>query len=97
MTLTEIQDATKNDPTLCEVIHLIKNNSWQSQQDIAGGVDVAALKAFNKIKDELTVTATNGVLRGTKIVIPSSLQVRAISLAHQNKEADQRKTLVPWY
>lgn len=87
MTLTEIQDATKNDSTLCEVIHLIKNNSrsLSDKQDFAGGVDVAALKAFNKIKDELTVTATNDVvLRGTKIVIPSSLQLRAISLTHES-------------
>lgn len=90
MTLTEIQNATKADPALCKVIQLIKGGSWgllSEKQDFADGVDIAALKSFHKIKDKLTVTATDDtVLRGTKIVIPHSLQVRAISLAHEGHQ-----------
>ncbi|XP_051992411.1 uncharacterized protein K02A2.6-like [Xyrauchen texanus] len=89
MTLTEIQNATTADPTLCKFIQLIKGGSWEwfEKQDFADGVDVAAIKSFHKIKDELTVTATDDtVLHGTKIVIPLSLQVRAISLAHEGHQ-----------
>ena len=40
-----------------------------------------------KIKNELTVTATDDiVLRGSRIVVPHSLQVRAISLAHEGHQ-----------
>ncbi|KAK0148838.1 hypothetical protein N1851_010749 [Merluccius polli] len=90
MTLAEIQEATRTDPTLCKVIQLLKEGSWGSlseKQDFADGVDVAALMSLRKIKDELTVTASDDtVLRGTKIVIPQSLQNKAISLAHEGHQ-----------
>ena len=90
MTLTDIQNATTADPTLCKVIQFIKGGTWGSlseKQDFADRVDVAALKSFHRIENELTVTATDDtVLRGSKIVIPNSLQVRAISLAHEGHQ-----------
>lgn len=43
--------------------------------------------SFKKIKDELTVTATDDtVLPGTRIVAPHSLQIRVISLAHEGHQ-----------
>lgn len=90
MTLVEIQDATKNDPTLREVIRLIKDGSWRSlsgKQSVTEGVDGSTLMAFKRIKDELTVTVDEDiVLRGTRIVIPHSLQCRAVSLAHEGHQ-----------
>ena len=90
MTLAEIQDATKADSTLCEVIRLIKTGSWRSlseKYDPPDGVDVTSLLSYKRIKDELTVTAADDtVLRGTRIVVPHSLQVRAISLAHEGHQ-----------
>lgn len=90
MTLNEIQEATTADPTLGTIINFIKRNSWHSlskTQDFADGVNVHALKSFYKVKDDLTVTATDDtVLLGRKIVIPHSLQSRAISIAHEGHQ-----------
>ena len=50
-------------------------------------VDQAQLNWFLKVKDELTVnSATNVILRGNRIVIPTSLQQRALSLAHEGHQ-----------
>lgn len=73
MTLTEIQDATKADPTICKVIQLIKEGLWGSlseNQGFADGIDVAALMSFKKIKDEQTVTATDDTAMGHKECCP---------------------------
>ena len=51
----------------------IKLNEWH--------YDV--VKPFKNIKDELTVTSNSLILRGSRIVIPESLQQRAIDLAHE--------------
>lgn len=69
-------------------------------QSFDDGVDGAALMSFRKIKDELT---DDTVLRGTRIVVPRSLQIRAISLAHEGHQGVVqtknviRESLVPWH
>ncbi len=47
MSLTEVQEATKADPTLCEVIDVIQSGKWYEKSD--------ATKLFSKVKNELTV------------------------------------------
>ena len=56
---------------------MIRSEKWNekaaSQQE--DGVDQVQLKSFSQIKDELTVNSdTNVILRGNRIVIPTSLQ-----------------------
>ena len=63
MTLTEIQQATNNDQTMKGLRASIRLNQWDS--DI--------FKPYKSVKDELTVTPENIILRGTRIVIPESL------------------------
>ena len=50
----------------------IKRNKWHYE----------SVKNFKAVKDELTVTPTGIILRGTRIVMPYILQQRAINLAH---------------
>ena len=73
MTLEDIKTATDEDKTLKGVRAAIKLNEWH--------YDV--VKPFKNIKDELTVTSNGLILRGSRIVIPESLQQRAIDLAHE--------------
>ncbi len=72
MTIKEIKDATNTDRTLQAVRAAIRTNHW----------DVDLARPFKNVKDELTVNSDNIVLRGTRIVIPSALQQRAVDLAH---------------
>ena len=73
MTLEEILDATNDDAALTELRDAIKTNKWDSP----------AVKPFKAVKNELTSTAQGIILRGTRIVIPSALQQRAINIAHE--------------
>ena len=64
---------------------MICTNQWD-EQDITGA-DLADLKLFRKVKDDLTVNHDNSViLRGNCIVIPTSLQNRAMVLAHEGHQ-----------
>ena len=64
---------------------MICTNQWD-EQDITGA-DLADLKLFRKVKDDLTLNQDNNViLRGNRIVIPSSLQKRAMLLAHEGHQ-----------
>ena len=75
MTLAEIQQATNNDQTMKGLRVSIRLNQWDN--DI--------VKRYKSVKDELTVTSENIILRGTRIVIiPESLQQKAIDLAHES-------------
>ena len=76
MTLTEIERETNNDKTLKGVRAAIKLNKW----------DGNIVKPFKQIKDELTVTSDGVILRGTRIVIPESLEQRAIDIAHESHQ-----------
>ena len=72
MTITEIMDVTNCDRTLQSLRAAIRLNRW----------DCDAIKPFRRVRDELTIGAHNLILRGNRIVIPHSLQKRAIDLAH---------------
>ena len=57
------------------------------------------VKLNKAVKDELTVTSKSVVLRGTRIVIPQSLQKRAIDIAYigltETKALLREKILFP--
>ena len=73
MTLEEIKTATDADRTLEGLRAAIKLDKW----------DYDVVKPFKTVKDELTVTTNGIILRGSRIVIPESLQQRAIDIAHE--------------
>lgn len=73
MTLEQIRLKTREDPILERVKRAIESGDWCRDDE--------TLKPFNVVKDELAVY--NGLLlRGTRIVLPRSLQSQAVDLAH---------------
>ena len=73
LTITEIQKATDADKSLRAVRAAMRHGRW----------DIDHLKSYKAVKDELTISSYNVILRGSRIVIPESLQQRAIDLAHE--------------
>ena len=49
--------------------------------------DTEAFTAWQKVKDELTVGATQQIiLRGTRVAVPKNLQERVVELAHEGHQ-----------
>ncbi|CAB3992629.1 Retrovirus-related Pol poly from transposon [Paramuricea clavata] len=94
MTLAEIQDATLKDPTLRKLAEIIRSQQWHSVLDTDHSCpndkdkyNLRDLKAFHKIRHELTVTTNNDIiLRGSRIVMPTTLRRRALELAHERHQ-----------
>ncbi len=76
MTLAEIKEATQTDKVLCGLRAAIRHNTWNSD----------LVKPFKQIKDELSVSSNNMILRGSRIVVPDSLQQKAIDIAHESHQ-----------
>lgn len=90
MTLAEIETATRDDATLQRVILNIRNKSWQDLYDknskLPENINRAELVQFHKLHHELTITDSNIILRGTRIVLPTSLRTHAINIAHEGHQ-----------
>ncbi|KAK3749040.1 hypothetical protein QZH41_005695 [Actinostola sp. cb2023] len=85
--LEEVKSATLNDHTLQRVIECIRNGSWYKKDAQDLRVDNRAFNSYQMVKDELSVNAEgNLVLRGTKIVMPDSLQNRSVDIAHEGHQ-----------
>ena len=83
MTLSEpprqIRVTLKRQSTQESGIHFCHHN-----QD---GIDDAQIKQFVNVKDELTVNAKSDlILRGSRIVIPTTLQQKAVDIAHKGHQ-----------
>ena len=77
MSLAEIISATNEDKALQEVKQAITSGDWNSP----------AIQSFKAVKDELTINHSNGViLRGTRIIMPTPLQKRAVQIAHEGHQ-----------
>ena len=76
MTISDIQKATDADKTMQSLRAAIRHNKW----------DCDLVKPFRAIKDELIVAPQNIVLRGSRIVVPESLQQQAIDIAHETHQ-----------
>ncbi|XP_044175498.1 uncharacterized protein K02A2.6-like [Acropora millepora] len=78
----EIIAATKQDPTLQAVTKAMDKGDWFkfSKEPC---IDTDLYKAMEKVRHELTLSTTHGIiLKGTRIVMPTTLQQRVIDLAH---------------
>ncbi|CAB4000605.1 Retrovirus-related Pol poly from transposon [Paramuricea clavata] len=74
-------DDGRKDTLLSLVRTAIQTGQWSSSE----------LKEFKPIKDELSIDYTNNVvLRGTRLVIPSSLVQCVIQLAHEGHQGQAR-------
>ena len=71
--LTVIKEHTAKDSTLMAVQKAVQSGDWTDK----------LVKSFLNVKDEIAVDNKNGVvLRGTRIIIPVTLQKRIVKLAH---------------
>ena len=81
LNLSDIVTATKEDKTFQNVISSVKTNNWSEklcEQD-------KTYNAYAKLSQELTVLEVDGleiILRGTRLVIPQTLQRHCVDLAH---------------
>ena len=75
--LTVIKEHTSKDPTLIAVQKAVQSGDWTDK----------LVKPCLNVKDEIAVDNNNGaVLRGTRIIIPVTLQTRIVKLAHSGHE-----------
>ena len=74
VTLKQLKEATEEDPVLQQLMHAI-------QQGYISPQDKHHLLSFQPIFSELTA-----VLRGTKLVIPSTLRDKVVTLAHEGHQ-----------
>ena len=94
MTLQEIKDATKGDVTLMKVQECLKTGKWEETD--------TELKPYRLCAEELSMNQTGDlVLKGSRIVIPKSLQDRATKLGHGGHQGiEKTKSLLRekiWY
>jgi hypothetical protein len=82
MSLQEVEEATASDPVLQSVKYALATNKWYSPQN---GVSTAELSRYHKIKNELSATGTL-ILKTNRIVLPASLQERAVDIAHEGHQ-----------
>ena len=75
MTYQEIQSATQADQQLQAVIKASQTGTWPAE-----------LQRFHHLRQELTITADNVLLRGNRIIILQALRPKTLKLAHQGHQ-----------
>ena len=72
MRLDEIRQATQVDPTLQAVFQAIQSNTWPQEQEVKlAEVAIAVFNSYRKIKAELSINPSNGILlRQHRIIMP---------------------------
>ena len=76
MTMSEIQRATDADKAFQSLRAAIRYNMW----------DCNLVKPYKDVRDELTITPQNIILRGSRTVASKSLQQKAIDIAHDTHQ-----------
>ena len=76
MTLPQLEQATARDPILQRVHQSVVSGNWQKTKET---------DPYFCIKDELTATESL-LLRGSRIVVPASLQSTTLQLAHEGHQ-----------
>ena len=81
--LDEISNAFEADPTMRKLSQAISDSKWDMK-------DLDLLQPFYQVRHKLTAAAdSNIILRGSRIVIPPSLQNRAVQLAFNFKNPEE--------
>ena len=86
---TFLSNPNPNPKVLQTVIELCNTGRWHEINKY--DVDQAALRQFQNVRDELTVNRHGNVLlRNTRIIMPTSLQARAVQLAHEGHQGTSK-------
>lgn len=84
--IQDMERSTQSDATLQAVTEGIQKGNCHFVVK-RPGVDIEEFRLLERVKDELIVTVSgNLILRGTRIVIPKSLQDHVVSLAHEGHQ-----------
>ena len=88
ITASEMNEHTRQDPTLQTVMTALRNNSWSA---VLASPDPSTnsndLQAFYKIRDELSVSDNQDLLlRSHRLVLPVTLRSRALHIAHEGHQ-----------
>ena len=90
MNLEDLRQYTAEDATLQTLCTLIKFNAWDEIKHpelLPTTCDVNELKSFYKIRNELSVSQSLGIiLRSNRVVIPKKLRQQVIQLAHHGHQ-----------
>ena len=81
MKIEDVKQATEDDDMMPRVIKLCRDGRWFQIQK----TDVAMLREYYNVRDELTVTDDNILLRGKNVVIPASLINQVVALVHEGQ------------
>ena len=82
----EIETVTQDDATFQAVAEDIVKGSWHHEIKRLC-VDAVEFRLLEKVKDELTVSESgNLILRGTRIVVPKSIQDHVVNLANERHQ-----------
>ena len=86
MTVSEVKQSTRADPTLQAVIDARRNNSTlETPSPLVNSQDLHAL--YN-IRDELSVSDDHDLLlRAHRLILPHALRQRALHIAHEDHQA----------
>ena len=79
ITLSEIESAVANDPTLQAVMSAVMSGCWHKAPP---NVSLSELSHYEKVKEQLTCTESL-LLKADRIVVPASLQERIVNIAHE--------------
>lgn len=91
MSTDHVAVESSKDPTLQRLCKTIQSGTWRNILNSNDpNIDNNALKSFKAISSELSVSYINKdlfvILRGTRLIIPKTLQLRAVNLAHEGHQ-----------
>ena len=86
MSLEIIAAETKKDKTLRAVLEALRTNNWYDAR-IKEELPLNNLyKTLHKCKDEISMYKDEIILKGSKIIIPETLQQQVVNIAHQSHQ-----------
>ena len=71
-----LETETENDNTLQKVMKLVKSGKLKHSDD-------ETVKPYQNIHSELTISETSLLIRNRRLVLPNTLQEKAIMIAHE--------------
>ena len=87
ITLDELEAGTVRDEMPQQIMTCVIDGRWKAIQKSPD----ARLRSFYNVRDELTIASNAKLLmRGSRIVIPSLLQERAVALAHEGHQGKNK-------
>ena len=94
MTWKDVHTASVEDEATTQALKFVQNGRWFEIETVTNRQIQKELKEIAKVKDELT--EHDGVLlRGTQIVLPTTLRDKAVAIAHEgraNQVADKEQS-----